>query len=1300
MKKFVILTAFLMLFTIFVFADDAMQNGDFESWTNSLPDGWTTIDSGINVTQESTTIHGGSYSASVEVTTGTQSNTDFRQDVTVTAGTEYSISVWVYHTEGHIKARLYVDGYRGYSDNTITGSWQELTYTYTPSADGTIQVGLRFYDQSGFDGSEIVYVDDYVMSYAGSGTTSPVITNIRTNPTLPSSSDAVDVLADITDDGTITSAYCYWGLSETALNDSIEMTIPTRTDYMTSSQIPAQANGTVVYYKVVATDNDGNRTESVIKNYTVTDVSTVTIHDIQYTTDPSGDSPYNGQTVQTTGVVTAVGSGKYFIQSASGAWNGIFVFDSSYTPTEGDEITITADVSEYNGLTELTNVQSYEVVSSENVINPVTITTSQVADEQYEGVLVKVENAECTNADLGYGEWELNDGSGACRVDDLLYAFTPTQGTNYTVTGPVTYTYSNFKIEPRRAEDIAVAGDTTPPTIESCTASNETTVVVVYSEDVDQTTAETVSNYNITALTVDVTNAVLTSSNTVTLTTDPLTSGTEYTLTINGVEDLAGNAMNNVSTTFTYTAPSNINPNDIIINEIHYNPAGDDAPYEFVELYNTTTSSLSLTGITFEDDDGHSVDLTGVTIDANGFVVIAQTDTTYTYLTCPVVAAGGYFGLSNGGNHLFVKNGTTTIDSVFYDDASPWPTEPDGHGPSLELKDPSLDNSLAENWQASYVNGGTPGATNSTDTVPPTIETVVATSGTTIEVTFSEDVEQTSAETTSNYAITTRDVTVTDATRDATNHKLVTLTVSGMTSGNYTLTVNGVEDLAGNACSNETANFSYTENLPELYINEFLASNSYVLADEHGDYDDWIEIYNPGTLDVDLGGFYITDDLNNPTLYQIPTTAPDSTTVPAGGYLILWADKELTEGIRHINLKLSASGEAIGLYYSDGSSQIDAITFGAQTSDVSYGRTTDGDSNWTTFAAPTPNAANNSKAVYVVYPNGGENLYQGTTYNIEWRATSTIANVKIELYKGGSLDSEIVASTANDSIYEWTVPSNQAVGSDYTIKISDASDNSIIDESNANFNIFEPVEIPKIVITEIMQNPSAVSDANGEWFEIYNNDTSTVDINGWTIKDADTDSHVIDNGGALNIAPGQYMVLGINGDTATNGGVQVDYVYSNITLGNGSDELILVMADGITEVDRVEWDNGATFPDPSGASMMYMGGFDEDNNDGTKWQAATTPWSGSAGDFGTPGEANSSSSSVSAPTNLQITINGNDVDLTWDAVTGATGYNIYRSDDPENFGTTPYATSTTNSYTDTNAASDGTRYFYKVTATN
>ncbi|UTA48278.1 endonuclease [Simiduia sp. 21SJ11W-1] len=143
-------------------------NGDFETWSGSSPDGWTTIDSGISVTKSTAVVHSGSAAAAVNVTTGSQSSTDFRQSVSVSAGETYDFSVWVQHTEGRVKARLYVDGYQGYSDNGLINQWQQLSHSYTATFTGTIEVGLRFYDQSGFDGAEVVYLDDYTPS-AGSG---------------------------------------------------------------------------------------------------------------------------------------------------------------------------------------------------------------------------------------------------------------------------------------------------------------------------------------------------------------------------------------------------------------------------------------------------------------------------------------------------------------------------------------------------------------------------------------------------------------------------------------------------------------------------------------------------------------------------------------------------------------------------------------------------------------------------------------------------------------------------------------------------------------------------------------------------------------------------------------------------------------------------------------------------------------------------------------------------------------------------------------------------------------------------
>ncbi|MBN2601902.1 MAG: lamin tail domain-containing protein [Candidatus Marinimicrobia bacterium] len=144
-----------------------------------------------------------------------------------------------------------------------------------------------------------------------------------------------------------------------------------------------------------------------------------------------------------------------------------------------------------------------------------------------------------------------------------------------------------------------------------------------------------------------------------------------------------------------------------------------------------------------------------------------------------------------------------------------------------------------------------------------------------------------------------------------------------------------------------------------LFINEFMADNDSVNPDENGDYDDWVEIYNSSDMDIDIGGMYISDDSDDLTAWQIPTTAPDSTTVPAGGFILVWCDKETDQGILHVNIKLSKDGETIILTESDGTTIVDSLSFGIQNTDISEGRNPDGTDSWMTFSIPTPGTSNN-----------------------------------------------------------------------------------------------------------------------------------------------------------------------------------------------------------------------------------------------------------------------------------------------------------------------------------------------------
>jgi len=143
-----------------------------------------------------------------------------------------------------------------------------------------------------------------------------------------------------------------------------------------------------------------------------------------------------------------------------------------------------------------------------------------------------------------------------------------------------------------------------------------------------------------------------------------------------------------------------------------------------------------------------------------------------------------------------------------------------------------------------------------------------------------------------------------------------------------------------------------------LVINEFMASNNNNIQDPQQQYDDWIEIYNYGEDAVDIGGLYLTDDLADPTKWQIPDNDPAMTAIAPSGHLLIWADGDTSDPGLHANFKLDADGEEIALFESDGTTMIDSVVFGEQTGDISYGRYPDGSDNWRYFGSPSPAAEN------------------------------------------------------------------------------------------------------------------------------------------------------------------------------------------------------------------------------------------------------------------------------------------------------------------------------------------------------
>ena len=155
-----------------------------------------------------------------------------------------------------------------------------------------------------------------------------------------------------------------------------------------------------------------------------------------------------------------------------------------------------------------------------------------------------------------------------------------------------------------------------------------------------------------------------------------------------------------------------------------------------------------------------------------------------------------------------------------------------------------------------------------------------------------------------------------------------------------------------------------------------------------------------------------------------------------------------------------------------------------------------------------------------------------------------------------------------------------------------------------------------IVISEIMANPGSVSDSYGEWFEIVNTTDSTIDLQGWSIKDLDGDEHELSSDQAsILISPEEYFVLAKNNNQSLNGGVEVDYVYEGYSLSNSDDEVILLDASG-SVVDEVHYSNG--WPFSSGVSMEIHDPLIDNALIGS-WFSSTSSYGN--GDMGSPGAA-------------------------------------------------------------------------------
>ena len=401
-----------------------------------------------------------------------------------------------------------------------------------------------------------------------------------------------------------------------------------------------------------------------------------------------------------------------------------------------------------------------------------------------------------------------------------------------------------------------------------------------------------------------------------------------------------------------------------------------------------------------------------------------------------------------------------------------------------------------------------------------------------------------------------------------------------------------------------------------VIINEVMADPN-AASDDNGE---WFELHNTGSTSVNVSGWTIVS--NN----DVAHTISGSVTIAAGGYRVFVRNDRksnnggISGGYKYgTGITLANSNDWLAIR--DGSGvPVDSVAWTSTPTGATRGVTDAGADNtdmngsaWGTATSTygkgdkgTPGAQNDgvqaAVAAVAVAP-ATASVAEGSTQQFTASATDAGGNPVATTFTWSSSNSSI--ATVSSSGLATAVAAGTAV-------IRATAPNGVYDEASLTVQAAPSGGI--VIITEILANPAAVTDANGEWFEVHNPGSSAVDLQGWSIASNNDGTHTI--GSSVVVPAGGYAVIGRLADSGTNGGVSIAYAYgSALNLANSADWLVVRDDAGVT-VDSVAWSSVGT----GASSALISLSADNSNANSTNWDESTATFG--AGDKGTPGAAN------------------------------------------------------------------------------
>lgn len=402
--------------------------------------------------------------------------------------------------------------------------------------------------------------------------------------------------------------------------------------------------------------------------------------------------------------------------------------------------------------------------------------------------------------------------------------------------------------------------------------------------------------------------------------------------------------------------------------------------------------------------------------------------------------------------------------------------------------------------------------------------------------------------------------------------------------------------------------FTQAKAAGDIVINEFMASNNSAVTDQNGEFDDWIEIYNNGTLPIALDNYRLTDDPLDFGLFSFPK----GTTINPNEYIVVWADGDLTQSGFHADFKLSAGGETILLTDSN-LLIIDSITYGSQVSDTSFGRLPNGTGSFVKMPQTigsqnslTPAVTSDIVINEFLASNGTTQTDQDGEFD-DWIEIYNKGNssVNISNYRLTDDANDLTVFTfpsgtilnANSYLIVWADGDTMQAGLHADFKISTGGENLYLTDSVLNFidsigfgNQTTDVSYGRfpngtgtfqtmtptynaqnsiinnssvdIVINEFLASNSTIADQDGEfddWVELYNKGNKTVDLSTFSLSDDRSDLSLYTFPTGTMLQADSFIVVWADKDVA-----QVGY-HADFKLSASGETIYLSKLSGIVD---------------------------------------------------------------------------------------------------------------------------------------